>query len=164
MYKIRKIRIVLLLVLSILILSGWGEKSVELLNDKPLIDLNKAIKEVPLGKQGNILTIKGYEESSKEVTIENQKENSAKDKSEVSQNKIEYKIIIQDTTIYYNGSQDIDIETLKNKINNDCNNMEIKISLIDKYAESHVYKEVLAILEQLHKENNLEYQEVIAYD
>jgi len=164
MYKIRKIRIVLLLVLSIFILSGWGEKSVELLNDKPLIDLNKAIKEVPLGKQGNTLTIKGYEESSKEVPIGNQKENSAKDKSEVSQNKIEYKIIIQDTTIHYNGNQYTDIETLKNKINNDCNNIEIKISLIDKYAESHVYKEVLAILEQSHKENNLEYQEVIAYD
>lgn len=164
MYKIRKIRIVLLLVLSIFILSGWGEKSVELLNDKPLIDLNKAIKEVPLGKQGNTLIIKGYGESSEEITIGNQNENSAKDKSEVSQDKIEYQIIIQDTTIHYNGNQYTDIETLKNKINNDCNNMEIKISLIDKYAESHVYKEILAILEQLHKENNLEYQEVIAYD
>lgn len=164
MYKIRKIRIVLLLVLSIFILSGWGEKSVELLNDKPLIDLNKAIKEVPLGKQGNTLTIKGYEKSSEEVTIGNQNENSAKEKSEVSQDKIEYQIIIQDTTIHYNGNKYTDMETVKNKINSDCNNMKIKICLIDKYAESHVYKEILAILEQLHKENNLEYQEVIAYD
>ena len=43
------------------------------------------------------------------------------------------------------------MQSLKNKIASDCDDMEIKIRLIDDFAESHVYKETLAILEQLHK-------------
>ena len=57
MYKVRKMMVILLSGVCVLILVGWGEKSVELLNDKPLIDLKTAIKEVPLGKQGNTLII-----------------------------------------------------------------------------------------------------------
>ncbi|EOS34321.1 hypothetical protein C804_01569 [Lachnospiraceae bacterium A4] len=164
MYKVRKMMVILLSVVCVLILVGWGEKSVELLNDKPLIDLKTAIKEVPLGKQGNTLIIENHEKSSDEIVTIDQNENIPSKEIGGSQNKVEYKIIIKDTTVTYNGTIHTDMQSLKNKIASDCDDMEIKIRLIDDFAESHVYKETLAILEQLHKENNLEYQEDTRYD
>ena len=75
MYKVRKMMVILLSGVCVLILVGWGEKSVELLNDKPLIDLKTAIKEVPLGKQGNTLIIENHEKSSDEIVTIDQNEN-----------------------------------------------------------------------------------------
>ena len=74
MYKVRKMMVILLSGVCVLILVGWGEKSVELLNDKPLIDLKTAIKEVPLGKQGNTLIIENHEKSSDEIVTIDQNE------------------------------------------------------------------------------------------
>ena len=91
MYKVRKMMVILLSGVCVLILVGWGEKSVELLNDKPLIDLKTAIKEVPLGKQGNTLIIENHEKSSDEIVTIDQNENIPSKEIGGSQNKVEYK-------------------------------------------------------------------------
>lgn len=164
MHKIRKKIVFFLLLVCILMMVGWGVKSVELLNNKPLIDLEKAIKESPLGKQGNTLIIDDHEKSSDKIIISDQNENISYNEDEKIQNKVEYKIKITDTTVIYNGIEHTDMQSLKNKIASDCDDMEIKILLIDDFAESHIYKEVLGILDQLHKEKNLEYQEDTEFD
>ena len=45
----RKGKLLLLLTVSLLVLAGWGQKKVELLNDKKLIDLNAALEKCILG-------------------------------------------------------------------------------------------------------------------
>lgn len=158
MRRIKKRIAVGLLIFSVGLLAGWGKAAVELLNDTLLIDLDKAIKEAPIGKQGNTFTIK-ESEAEREAIVDNQTVNASKKKIPVSpeKKKERYIIKIKDTTITYKNSR-YTADTLKEKLIRDCSNGAASIYLQDDYAEAHVYRNVLAILEQLEETIGLEYQ------
>ena len=133
MQKMKKIILILLVILSVLVLSGWGKKSVELLNNTLLIDLDKAIKDAPI-------------------------ENHPFQESEALQEEKKITITIRDTKITYNDRVYSSVEEcdLENKIKAENKNGIYHVQLVDDYAEAHVYREVLAILRELNKTAGIE--------
>lgn len=158
MRKIKKTTIILLSILSIFFLVGWGKKSVELLNGTPLIDLNKAIKEAPIGNQGNTQKLEEYEMESDDIIMDSQIESVPNKESIISQEEknVVYIIEINDTTITYDGKL-CNEGDLEKKIINDCSNGAGSVRLKDDYAEANIYKRVLEILDKLHKDIGLQY-------
>ena len=159
MKKIKQTIIILLLILSTFILSGWDKKSVELLNNTPLIDLDKAIKESPIGKQGNTLTSEENKSENDNGNTNSPVDNNPEKEPTILKEtkKDTYLITINNKTIIYNGIKYNDADALMSKIKIDCINGAGSIYLVDDYAASHIYNEVLAILEQLQKTMGLEY-------
>lgn len=141
---------IILFTFCLLLLTGWGEKSVELLDDIKLIDLSKAIKEVPIGKQGNTSNTK---EPKTESVNNHNKEISDK---KIKKDKI-YIIEIRNEKIIYNKKEYDDVNELKKKIIDDYSSEKGSVSLVDNYAEVHLYNEVLNMLEQLHETIGLVY-------
>ncbi len=155
MQKMKKIILILLVILSVLVLSGWGEKSVELLNNTLLIDLDKAIKDAPIGNQGNTL-MSG--ELPSEETSAHSSESHPLQESEALQEEKKITITIRDTKITYNDRVYSSVEEcdLENKIKAENKNGIYHVQLVDDYAEAHVYREVLAILRELNKTAGIE--------
>lgn len=160
MRKIKKPIIILLLTLCVFILSGWGKKAADLLNDTSLIDLNKAIKEVPIGKQDNTLASEENELEDDDAIMVSQMETIPDKEPAISQEKKKelYIITIRDKTIKYNNSEYNDANALMNKIRIDYINGEGSVFYLeDDYAEAHVYNEVLAGLKNLNETIGLKY-------
>lgn len=155
MQKMKKIILILLVMLSVLVLSGWGEKSVELLNNTLLIDLDKAIKDAPIGNQGNTL-VSG--ELPGEEPSDHSSENHPLQESEALQEEKKITITIQDTKIMYHDRVYSSVEEcdLENKIKAENKDGIYHVQLVDDYAEAHVYREVLAILRELNKTAGIE--------
>lgn len=151
------------LILCMFLLVGWGEKAVELLNDTSLIDLRKAIKDAPIGNQGNTLASEEIHVENDNVGIDSQTESNHEEKSLRLQDdkKVLYIIKIRDRTITYNNCEYNNIEDFKEKIKNDCSDGTCKVSLVDDYAENEIYEDVLEILKQLNSNDTirLEYSE-----
>lgn len=141
MQKMKKATAAGLMILCMILLAGWGKRAVELLNNTPLIDLSKAIKEAPIGNPGGSLSL---EESRAPLPVQEKE-------------KKQYRIKIKDTTITYKNRV-CDMDDLKDKIIHDCGSQEAEIYLEDDYAEAHVYREVLAMLKELKESIGLEYQ------
>ena len=142
----------------VFLLTGWGKKAVESLNDTPLIDLDKAIKETPIGSQGN--TFEFEEMENNDDIVDSQAINSPETEDaiiQVEDEKVLYTIEIRDETIKYNNSI-CSIDNLESKIKSDCFDGEGKVQLIDDFAEMHVYNEVITILEHLKETIGLEYK------
>lgn len=158
MRRIKKTIIVLCLMLCLFLLVGFGKKAVELLNNTPLIDLSKAIKEAPIGVEDNTLPSDEKETESMDIT-DSQEESSTDIGSTIPhEEKESYIISIRDTKITYRDSICKDANDLKDKIIRDCSNGGGSVTLKDDYAETHVYNEVLAILEDLDKDIGLKYE------
>lgn len=132
-----------------------GKKSVELLNNTLLIDLDKAIKDAPIGNQGNTL-MSG--ELPSEETSDHSSENHPFQESEALQEEKKITITIRDTKITYNDRVYSSVEEcdLENKIKAENKNGIYHVQLVDDYAEAHVYREVLAILRELNKTAGIE--------
>lgn len=159
MRRTKKPILILLLTLCMFILIGWGKNSVDLLNDTPLIDLSKAIKNAPIGNQGNTLILQENEAKSDDTIVNNQADNiSAKESGILQEEKKIHTIEIRDMTITYDNNKYSDVDALKTKIIHDCSNGAGSVDLVDNFAEAHVYNDVFAILEQLQETIGLEYQ------
>ena len=151
MQNVRKWIAILLLMPCMFILTGCGEKAVELLNDTSIIDLSKAIKDTPIGNQGN--TLKLVEDD----IVDNMAINSPEEAATLLEDKkILYIIEIRDKRITYNDSE-CNIDDLESKIKKDCVDGAGKVQLIDNFAEASVYSDVLAMLERLGETIGLEY-------
>lgn len=157
MQKCKKMIAALLFMACLFFLTGWGEKAVELLDDTPLIVLKEAIKDAPIGKQGNTLKLEELETESEEVSLDNQDTGVSSKESMVLQSNKTHNIEIRDKRITYDGKVCKDVDDLKSKIINDCSNGTDSVYLVDNYAETQTYHEVLIILEQLHESMKLEY-------
>lgn len=130
----RKVRLLAFLFLSLLFLVGWGKKEVELLDDKPLIDLNKALG----------ICLPGSDASSDETTSDSGKESKT------------IIIHIRDRKVTYDSVLWEDLNKLDHRIRQDYAD-HASFRLIDDYAESHVYKKVKNILSELESEIGLVY-------
>lgn len=142
---IRRIEIVISVCFLILLLVGWGEKKIELLDNNKLIDMDKAIEYAKPG--GAWKKNENSSDSNKASDIEDQKttldKNDNQEDVEVGDSNTKY-INVSGETISYCGSP-ISKDKLLDLLKSD-NGESIRFVLVDDWAEAHVYREVKAIL------------------
>ena len=146
---------VLATVCALVFLAGWGKKNVELLNDKKLIDLNTAIEKCIPGAN----SAEKSETSSSTSIVADEKVmpgSASNDENRVETQERIIVITVRDQTITYDTEEYADLNRLKAKIIQD-NGEYVSFRLVDDFAESHVYKEVLSILSDLEAEIGLNY-------
>lgn len=150
----KKYTILLLTIFSFMFLVGWGKKSVELLNDKKLIDLNIAIERCIPGADAPDDNDISNEEN------ENNNDVSTKvipdDKEDIEEKDRTLVISVRNRTITYANVEYINMDKLKERIRQD-NGERVTFKLVDDFAEAHVYKEVMSILAELEAEFGLKY-------
>ena len=149
----KKCRLLLIMFLSLPFLVGWGKKSVKLLNDKKLIDLDAAI----------VMCFPGADAFDNETNSEKEEEVNDALPEVATDTKISIEnedktivIRVRDRKVIYDGIEWLDMDNLKDRIRQDCGE-HIIFHLIDDYAESHVYKSVMSMLSDLESEIELNY-------
>lgn len=150
----------LLFLLSVFMLAGWGKKEVRLLNSNKLIDLNKAIELAkPGGSAGD-----AEEPSDKEASDAADESEDVNDKTgeETAASKRDIVIRVRGEDIYYAcGTDDpevISAAQLENRIRLD-HSAGSRLTLYDDFAEAHVYKDVRKVLADLKSSIGLNYEE-----
>lgn len=138
-----KFRWVVLFALLLVFLGGWGKKSVELLNDKKLIDLNEALQICMPGADA------------KDDNIHTDNPNEPED-TQMPDNKKVIVIRVRDRAITYDSGERLELENLEARLRKDYKK-GMSVRLVDDFAEAHVYKKILAVLEQLETETGLAY-------
>lgn len=135
--KIRRTITISFMVLGMFLLLGFGTKSVELLNNSLLIDLDKAISLSSIGNEGN-----------EDNSFENVEPVKAKT----------YVISIRDTRIKFGGEVIADASVLKERLAKNFSSGD-SVRLVDDFAEAHVYREVLGVLDELSQSEGFTYSE-----
>ena len=142
----RKNAIRIVALFSLLLFIGWGKKNVELLNDKKLIDLSKAIEncmpgaELPTKPEGT----ERVPDSGEEVST-----GSLTEERDII-------ISVRAKKVTYDLSEWKNLQTLKEQIRQDYRET-VTFILVDDFAEAHVYKVILKILSELETEIGLTY-------
>ena len=117
-------------------------KPVELLDKDLLINLNAAIKNADLGKEGSKTAL--------QESVE--RESISKTEAEIKNIEIEakatYQITVHGEKIKFEDRECKDIEELKSLITQYCSK-ESELILQDNYAETHVYQEVLETIRDM---------------
>lgn len=136
------------LLLGMLFTVGFGSKKVELWEEAPLIDLDEAIKNADVGKQGN----PDFVSEKKEVKTEREDEpkteqQAVRNETAIIESEEIYRVIVQGETIKFENESLADIEKLKDLIEENCTEKS-EIILEDDYAETHVYHKVQKVIEE----------------
>ncbi len=158
----KRLALMALMAFPLLFLAGWGKKEVSLLDDKKLIDLDKAIElcipgaDSPENTDGNPdgdSTSSEMADSGDGTNASNISENANMEDSK----KIHIIRVIETMAIYDEGkSPYTNMDELRERIKRD-NGKNTAFRLVDDYAEAHVYREVMKILAELKEEVGLEY-------
>ncbi len=154
----KRFRVVLYIVLTMFILVGWGIKEVRLLDSSKLIDLNKAIA---LAKPGGSF---GDSKEDSRTASENENEDGKQAEAHNNIDGVAKDIVIRvrDKQIYYSSGNGKEVSVsdtqLESRIRMDFVD-GIEVTLVDDYAESHVYKSVREVLNNLKNDMNLTYKE-----
>ena len=136
----KTLKIIFLLV-TVITLCSWGEKAVELLDSRKLIDLEKAIE---ISTPGGAAI---FEDDQNDTDTEQNGSQNPSSKILV--------VTIRDEQITYNQKSVSGVEELAKKVRMDIKE-GMKISLVDDYAEAHVYRDVLKALKEIRSEQNLD--------
>ena len=167
-------KLLLFLVIYLLVLVGWNQKKVELLNDKKLIDLNAAIGKCTLGAE-DLIPNEGdnTQDVNNPATTPAPKLSVTPKPTEgitpTHQPTIQPKptlppllkprtldISIRDQQVTYNKVLWEDLEILKAQLQKD-HDERTTFRLVDDFAEAHVYRQMLEILKELENEIGLRY-------
>ena len=136
----KTLKIIFLLV-TVITLCSWGEKAVELLDSRKLIDLEKAIE---ISTPGGAAI---FEDDQNDTDTEQNGSQNPSSKILV--------VTIRDEQITYNQKSVSGVEELAKKVRMDIKE-GMKISLVDDYAEAHVYRDVLKALKEIRSEQNFD--------
>lgn len=136
----KTLKIIFLLV-TVITLCSWGEKAVELLDSRKLIDLEKAIE---ISTPGGAAI---FEDDQNDTDTEQNGSQNPSSKILV--------VTIRDEQITYNHKSVSGVEELAKKVRMDLKE-GMKISLVDDYAEAHVYRDVLKALKEIRSEQNFD--------
>ena len=136
----KTLKIIFLLV-TVITLCSWGEKAVELLDSRKLIDLEKAIE---ISTPGGAAI---FEDDQDDTDTEQHGSQNPSSKILV--------VTIRDEQITYNQKSVSGVEELAKKVRMDLKD-GMKISLVDDYAEAHVYRDVLKALKTIRSEQNFD--------
>lgn len=160
----RKYRLLVFLLLSLLILAGWGKKTVELLNSKKLIDLNAAIEiclsgsdsleQENAGKpQISVAPVQTPVPTAEPVT---EPTNTPMPSATAKPKPRAVVINVRGCEVTCGSTKWEDMDALKERIAREANS-HVTFRLVDDFAEAHVYRQILAILEELKEELGLSY-------
>ena len=156
----RNKRILLLLLLALLLL-GWSTYPVQLLTNKQLIDLQLTIKDAPPGYQGNPGTDNTGD--SEEVSDSTESDDSTSQTNTQVVTTTEYSIkITNESVVFENVTYDMDIEEDVNNLKSAIlskNNYSARFVIIDAYAEAHIYRKVLDLVQELSVSEHVFYSE-----
>ena len=130
---------IIFLLATVLALCSWGEKTVELLDSRKLIDLEKAI-DVSLPGGAAIFEDEGNDSDTEQ------------DGSQNSSSKL-LVVTVHGEQITYNQKSVSGADELAKKVSMDLKD-GMKISLVDDYAEAHVYRDVLKALKSIRSEHD----------
>ena len=162
-------KLILLALVSLLVLAGWGQKKVELLSDKKLIDLSAAIgrctlgaddmtpddgtsTQNPSGQTGATPTAAPTPSTTPRPTAKP----TSSPQPTVRPAAKTIIISVRDEEILYDLRSVDDMETLEKRITIEhADNVSFK--LVDNYAEAHVFRRVMALLEELEAELGIRY-------
>ena len=146
----RKIKISVFLCFSLLLLVGAGKQTVKLLNDRKLIDLSLAIE----------LCLPGGDSATKEPDTESETGKVEEPEPEVKEEEIKGKekiiISIRGREITYDAQPGFCEEDLKEQMYRDSEGDAV-FHLVDDFAEAHLYRYAMAILEELAREKGITY-------
>ena len=132
---------IIFLIVTVITLCSWGEKAVELLDSRKLIDLDKAIE---ISTPGGAAI---FEDDQNDTDTEQNGSQNPSSKILV--------VTIRDEQITYNQKSVSGVEELAKKVRMDLKD-GMKISLVDDYAEAHVYRDVLKSLKTIRSEQNFD--------
>lgn len=157
----RKCILTVLALLFLTVLAGWGKKTVELLNDKKLIDLNAALGNCILGEEDLIQENNKTEtevtpSAAPKLTPTATPRPTAIPVPTSKPQKVVIEIRVRAQTVTYNMTEWKDLDKLEEQIRKDYGVL-LTFRLKDDYAEAHVYREMIAMLEKLEKEIGLRY-------
>lgn len=145
-----KTKVLLIVLISMLFFVGWGKKQIELLDDKKLIDLAVAIE---YAKPGGDL--EQNEDISNETKESEESQNDAEanmtDKENIQEGEKDIVISIHDQAITYDGQSVESVEKLEEYIRRD-NGENVCFVVVEDWAESHRYKEVVKTIKMLKSE------------
>ena len=133
------------LVFAAVLLIGWKVKPVELIDDKLLIDLDTAIVEAGWGQEGNP---SDNPDDSKMETEDKEDDNSGTAPTTPPVEQITILVSVKGEVITMNGMTVKDAQALRTRLNL-LMDKGTTVVLEDNYAESHVYKAVLEVLETM---------------
>ena len=142
--------LIILCLISVGIMCGASDK-VELRDQGKLIDLDKAMDIKPGGS--SIIDIDGDEGGEDTETGTSASEEPSDAPSEIQ-------ISIRDTTVTYNG-EPIEADVFEKRIRKD-HERGATFLLVDDYADSKSYKNVLRFLRGLKEEIHLEFHETVS--
>ena len=161
-------RVLFLLAIDVLlVLAGWGQKKVELLSDKKLIDLSAAIGNCKLGADDMVQDI-GKETPNPSATpvpmTSVTPKPTAKPTPKVTVTPAPTRvplprtmdIRVRDQKVSYNYVEWPDLAILKEQIQKDFDE-RTTFRLVDDYAEAHTFRRMLGILSDLEAEIGLKY-------
>ena len=162
----KKGKLFLLLAVSLLVLAGWGQKKVELLSDKKLIDLSVAIGNCTLGAE-DLIPDEGDNTRdpngptatpgpAPSVTPRPTPQPGGSSQPIIVPNAKIIIISIQDEEILYDLRRVEDMDALRTRITVE-NADHISFHLVDNYAEAHVFRRVMKLLEELESEIGIRY-------
>lgn len=149
----KKIKVLAIILLSMIFLVGWGKKAVELLDDKKLIDLSKAIEYAKPGGETQKSEL-ANEDSDKEETEETSQESSKTDIENIEEGEKIIVISIRDQVITYDGKSVDSVDQLEKLLRRDYKD-NVFFSLVDDWAEAHQYKAIVKMMKALHSEIGL---------
>lgn len=163
----RKRTLLLFTIAGLLVLAGWGQKKVELLSDKKLIDLSAAIGNCTLGAD-DLTQDTGKETPNpsatpvpvtsvtpKPTTVPKVTVTPAPTPTRMPLPRT-IDIRVRDQKVVYNYVEWPDLDILREQIQKD-HAERTTFRLIDDYAEAHVFRRMLEILKQLEEEIGLKY-------
>lgn len=145
----KKTGLLILLLTSFLIMTGFGNKEVVLFHSGPVIDLAKAIK---LARPG------GDEGEQNDTTARDNSKSGNLDSTYEPEQQLpnDIKIIVSGKNISVDGKVINDVDEIE-EIVRQAFRVDVTYELIDNYAEYHVYKDVMSVLEKLKAEIGLHY-------
>jgi len=148
--------LVAMLLTSTVLLAGWGKKSVELLNKAKLIDLGLAIVPAAYGQEGNTANEEGEKNGEDSSQVSDEDKNQTQQPDKLGQKDANHTIAVRDERILYNGKVCKDVAALKSVL---VRNYKAKdyVYVIDDFAEAHVYRQILDMLEGLASSMQLMY-------
>ena len=163
----------LLLMVSLLVLAGWGQKKVELLSDKKLIDLSAAIGNCTLGAE-ELIPEDGKDtpnpsDTPVPITSFTPKPTAAPTLTSMPAPTIHPKptlppkprtrdISVRDQIVTYKAVSWPDLDAFMEQLRQDQDEWTT-FHLVDDYAEAHVYRRIKKMLEELKTELGLKYTE-----
>jgi len=163
----------LLLMVSLLVLAGWGQKKVELLSDKKLIDLSVAIGNCTLGAEELIpedgKATPNPSATPVPMTSVTPRPTAAPTLTSMPAPTIHPKptlppkprtrdISVRDQIVTYKAVSWPDLDVFMEQLRQDQDEWTT-FHLVDDYAEAHVYRRIKKMLEELKTELGLKYTE-----